>query len=120
VPTVRDALGESADVVFDCVAVQQTVRQAVAMALKAGTVVIVGVPSADVSIPLPLIQDQQVRIQGSATYLPEDYAESIELILAGKIRPQDFITGSYSLDDVADAFEASDSGQHIKVIVTAQ
>ena len=120
VDAVREALGESADVVFDCVAVQQTVGQAIAMALKAGTVVIVGVPSADVSIPLSLVQDQQVRIQGSATYLPEDYAESIELIQAGKVRPQDFITGSYSLDDVGEAFAASVSGEHIKVIVTAE
>jgi 2-desacetyl-2-hydroxyethyl bacteriochlorophyllide A dehydrogenase len=120
VDAVRKALGESADVVFDCVAVQQTVGQAVAMALKAGTVVVVGVPAADVSIPLPLIQDQQVRIQGSATYLPEDFAESIELILAEKVRSQDFITGTYSLDDVAEAFAASVSGQHIKVIVTAE
>ena len=73
VAAVREALGESADVVFDCVAVQHTVDQAVAMALKAGTVVIVGVPAADVRVPLPVIQDQQVRIQGSATYLQEDY-----------------------------------------------
>jgi 2-desacetyl-2-hydroxyethyl bacteriochlorophyllide A dehydrogenase len=120
VEAVRDALGESADVVFDCVAIQHTVGQAIAMALKAGTVVIVGVPTGDVSVPLAMIQDQQVRIQGSATYLPEDFQESIELLLAGKVRPQDFITGAYALDDVADAFAASASGQHIKVIVTAE
>ncbi|MBK5332749.1 MAG: alcohol dehydrogenase catalytic domain-containing protein [Ilumatobacteraceae bacterium] len=119
VSAVRDALGESADVVFDCVAIQKTVNQAVAMALKAGTVVIVGVPTADVSVPLPMIQDQQVRIQGSATYLPEDFQEAIALILADKVRPRDFITASYALDDVAEAFAASVSGEHIKVIVTA-
>jgi threonine dehydrogenase-like Zn-dependent dehydrogenase len=60
-----------------------------------------------------------VRIQGSATYLPEDFQEAIELLLAAKVRPRDFITGTYALDDVADAFAASASGQHIKVIVTA-
>jgi 2-desacetyl-2-hydroxyethyl bacteriochlorophyllide A dehydrogenase len=119
VEAVREALGESADVVFDCVAIQHTVSQAVAMALKAGTVVVVGVPSAEVTIPLPVIQDQQVRIQGSATYLPVDYQESIELLLADKVRPEDFITGAYSLDDVAEAFAAAASGEHIKVIVTA-
>jgi threonine dehydrogenase-like Zn-dependent dehydrogenase len=119
VSVVREALGESADVVFDCVAIQKTVTQAVAMALKAGTVVIVGVPTTDVSVPLPLIQDQQVRIQGSAPYLPDDFQESIALLLADKVRPRDFITGSYALDDVAEAFAASVSGDHIKVIVTA-
>jgi 2-desacetyl-2-hydroxyethyl bacteriochlorophyllide A dehydrogenase len=119
VEAVREALGESADVVFDCVAIQHTVSQAIAIALKAGTVVVVGVPSADVTIPLPLIQDQQVRIQGSATYLSADYEESIELLMADKVRPDDFVTGAYSLDDVAEAFAAAASGEHIKVIVTA-
>jgi threonine dehydrogenase-like Zn-dependent dehydrogenase len=119
VEEVRGALGESADVVFDCVAVQRTVGQAIAMALKAGTVVIVGVPAADVEIPLPLVQDRQVRIQGSATYLPEDYAESIDLLSRGVVRPEEFITGAYALDDVAEAFTAATSAEHVKVIVTA-
>jgi 2-desacetyl-2-hydroxyethyl bacteriochlorophyllide A dehydrogenase len=119
VEEVRGALGESADVVFDCVAVQRTVGQAIAMALKAGTVVIVGVPAADVEIPLPLVQDRQVRIQGSATYLPKDYAEAIDLLSRGVVRPEDFITGAYALDDVAEAFTAATSAEHVKVIVTA-
>ena len=48
---VREKLGESADVVFDCVAEQSTITQAVAIADKGGTVVVVGVPPGDVSIP---------------------------------------------------------------------
>jgi 2-desacetyl-2-hydroxyethyl bacteriochlorophyllide A dehydrogenase len=119
VEEVRSALGESADVVFDCVAVQPTVGQAIAMALKAGTVVVVGVPAAEVTIPLPLVQDQQVRIQGSATYLPEDYAEAVELLSRGAVRPANFITGTYALDDAAEAFSAATAAEHVKVIVTA-
>lgn len=118
VEAVRGSLGESADVVFDCVAVQATVVQAVQMALKAGTVVIVGVPASDVTVPLPVIQDQQVRIQGSATYLPEDYRESMALLLAGAVRADDFITGEFPMQDVAAAFEASSGGEHVKVVVT--
>jgi 2-desacetyl-2-hydroxyethyl bacteriochlorophyllide A dehydrogenase len=118
VDEVRGALGESADVVFDCVAVQRTVGQAIAMALKAGTVVVVGVPAADVMIPLPLVQDQQLRIQGSATYLPEDYTEAVDLLRRGVVRPEDFITGAYDMDDVAEAFSAATGGEHVKVIVT--
>ena len=71
---VRDDLGTSADVVFDCVARQQTIDQAIAIALKGGTVVVVGVPAAPVTIPLPEIQDLQVRIQGSATLHPRRHA----------------------------------------------
>ena len=118
VEAVREALGESADIVFDCVAVQPTVIQAIGMALNGGTVVIVGVPTGDVSVPLAMVQDHQVRIQGSAMYLPEDYQESMDILLAGRVQARDFITGSYPMERVAEAFAASAGGEHIKVLVT--
>lgn len=120
VAAVRAELGESADVVFDCVAAQSTMDQAIGMALNAGTVVIVGVPTRDVTIPLPLIQDRQIRIQGSATYLPDDYREAMEILAAGKVSAEDFITATYPLDEASAAFEASSGGEHVKVLVTAQ
>ena len=115
---VRNALGQSADVVFDCVAIQSSVSQAIAMADKGGTVVIVGVPAAEVTVPLPIIQDHQIRIQGSATYLPEDYTDSIALLESGAVRSADFVTATRPLEQVAEAFELSTSGHHIKVLVT--
>ncbi|MBK6874331.1 MAG: alcohol dehydrogenase catalytic domain-containing protein [Kineosporiaceae bacterium] len=117
VQQVREALGESADVVFDCVAVQPTVDQAVAMADKGGTVVIVGVPAGAVSVPLPIIQDHQIRIQGSATYLPEDYADAIRLLASGAIPVEAIVTAVHPLAEVAEAFDASVSGANIKVLV---
>lgn len=118
VEQVRAALGESADVVFDCVAVQATVDQAIAMALKAGTVVIVGVAAAPVTIPLPVIQDQQVRIQGAATYLPVDYQEAMQILASGSVQVAEMVTGTFPIEQAGAAFEASLSGEHIKVVVT--
>ena len=83
---VRGRLGGSADIVFDCVAIQSSLDQAIAMADKGGTVVVVGVPASEVTVPLPIIQDHQILIQGSATYLPEDYAESASLLSRGTVR----------------------------------
>ncbi|MFZ0158690.1 MAG: alcohol dehydrogenase catalytic domain-containing protein [Kineosporiaceae bacterium] len=117
VAQVRTALGESADVVFDCVAAQSTVNQAVAMASKGGTVVVVGVPTGEVSVPLPIVQDHQVRIQGSATYLPEDYAESIVLLQRGAIPVDDIVTTVLPMESVAEAFEQSVSGDQVKVLL---
>lgn len=116
---VRAELGESADVVFDCVAEQSTTDQALAMAMKGGTVVVVGVPPADVRVPLPLIQDAQLRVQGSATYLPADFAESMRLLGAGEVDVSRMITGKYSLEDAAAGFAAAASGRHLKVLLTA-
>jgi 2-desacetyl-2-hydroxyethyl bacteriochlorophyllide A dehydrogenase len=114
---VRDALGESADVVFDCVAEQSTMTEALAIANKGGTVVVIGVPAADVVLPLPLIQDSQVRIQGSATYLPEDFADAMALLQAGTVSAADFVTGVRPLTEAADAFRDAESGHHIKVLI---
>ncbi len=72
--------------------------QAVAMASKGGTVVIVGVPTGDVPVPLAIVQDHQIRIQGSATYLPEDYDESIRLLVDGKVDIDEIVTAA-SADD---------------------
>lgn len=119
VDAVRADLGTSADVVFDCVAIQPTVDQAIAMATKGGTVVVVGVPAAPVTVPLPEIQDLQIRIQGSATYTRQDYRESIAMLQAGTVRAEDFITAQYPLARAAEAFADASSGQQVKVLVRA-
>jgi 2-desacetyl-2-hydroxyethyl bacteriochlorophyllide A dehydrogenase len=118
VDQVRKALGGSADVVFDCVAVQSSMDQAIAMADKGGTVVVVGVPASAVTVPLPILQDHQIRIQGSATYLPEDFRESADLLRAGAVKAADFVTATRPLAQVAEAFALASSGNHVKVLVT--
>jgi 2-desacetyl-2-hydroxyethyl bacteriochlorophyllide A dehydrogenase len=115
---VRSALGGSADIVFDCVAVQSSMDQAIAMADKGGTVVVVGVPAAPVTVPLPIVQDHQIRVQGSATYLPEDFRESADLLRTGAVKAADFVTATRPLAQVAEAFELAASGKHVKVLVT--
>ncbi|WP_250006141.1 zinc-binding dehydrogenase [Actinoplanes sp. M2I2] len=116
---VRDALGESADVAFDCVAEQSTSDQAMAMVMKGGTVVVVGVPPADVTIPLPLIQDAQLRIQGSATYLPADFTEAMRLLESGAVDVSGMVTAVHPLADAATAFADASSGRHLKVLLSA-
>ncbi len=117
---IRSKLDESADVVFDCVAIQPTIDQAVQLALKGGVVMVVGVPAQPVTVPLPQIQDLQVRIQGSATYLPEDYATATEIIKAGKVRVEDIVTSRYPLSQAAAAFAASAGGEEVKVVILTE
>jgi threonine dehydrogenase-like Zn-dependent dehydrogenase len=116
---IRDDLGTSADVVFDCVSVQQTVNQAIAIALKGGTVVVIGVPAAPVTVPLPEIQDLQVRIQGSATYTGDDFRRAIAMLEADLVSPDDVVTARYPLTQVATAFDEASRGRQVKVVVLA-
>ena len=117
VTQVRSALGESADVVFDCVAAEATIAAGVAMATKGGTVAIVGVPAKDVMVPVVAVQDNQIRIQGCATYLPEDYATAIEMLQSGAVDPDVMVTSEYPLAEASAAFAASSSGAEIKVLI---
>jgi threonine dehydrogenase-like Zn-dependent dehydrogenase len=71
-----------------------------------------------VTVPLPEIQDLQVRLQGSATYLSEDFATAIEIIGAGKATAEDLITSQFPLGQAADAFRASAGGEEVKVVLT--
>lgn len=119
VDAVRDDLGESADVVFDCVAIQSTMDQAISMAIKGGTVVVVGVPSEPISLPLPEVQDLQIRIQGSATYVRADIIAAIDMLQRGVVRAADLVTAVYPLGEAAAAFDAAGSGEHVKVVVVA-
>ena len=115
---VRDELGETADVVFDCVSIQPTVASAIDMVQRGGTVVIVGVPSKPIEVPAFVLQDRQVRLQGAATYVSEDYADAIDIIAAGGVDAEHLITASFPLEQTAEAFAAAASGEHIKVLVT--
>jgi 2-desacetyl-2-hydroxyethyl bacteriochlorophyllide A dehydrogenase len=120
VERVRAELGESADVVFDCVTTEATTGQAIGMASKGGTVVVVGVPSGEVRFPLHLVQDRQIRIQGSATYLPEDVTEAIGLLVSGAVRPEDVVTSVVPITSAAQAFAQAASRGHIKVLVAVE
>lgn len=120
VEAIRADLGESADVVFDCVSVQATMDQSVALASKGGTIVVVGVAAAPVTVPLPQIQDHQMRIQGSATYLAEDYRQAMDIISSGEVQAGELVTSQYSLEEAADAFADSSGGEEVKVVLLAR
>jgi len=66
---------------------------------------------------LALLQDSQLRIQGSATYLPEDYADAMVLLRDGVVTAADFVTAVRPLSQAAAAFADAESGEHIKVLV---
>lgn len=115
---VQGYFGETADFVFDCVSVQSTLDSAFAMVGKGGTVVVVGVPQKPVTVPLPDIQDKQIRLQGAATYLAEDYAEATEIIRSGGVSADIIISNTFPLAQAAEAFAAATSGTEVKVLVT--
>jgi len=117
---MRADLRGHADVVFDCVATQWTMDQAGMLALKGGTIVVEGVPEYDVTIPLPLIQDREIRIQGTAMYTREDMLASMNLIAEKRVEAGSLVTRIFPLEAAAEAFAAADSGTEVKVHIAVE
>lgn len=115
---IKAALPHRPDVVFDCVANEGSMNQAIGLADKGGTVIVVGVPRGPVQVPLPIIQDREIRIQGSAMYVREDVLRAIQLLVDGAVDAERIVTARYPLERAAEAFEAARSGNNVKVHIT--
>lgn len=116
VASLRTQLPRRPDLVFDCVSTQATTAQAVGLAQNGGTIVVVGVPTGPVTVEWPLVQDKELRIQGTAMYTGEDVQRAIDLVSAGA-PVQRLVTAELPLDRVADAFALAEGGNEIKVHV---
>jgi threonine dehydrogenase-like Zn-dependent dehydrogenase len=66
-----------------------------------------------------MLQDSQLRIQGSATYLPDDFAEAMRLLADGAVVVDEMVTAVHPLREAARAFADAASGAHIKVLLDA-
>jgi len=115
---VRSMLGGPADVVFDCVANERSLAQAVGVLRRAGTLLVVGVPPRPALVNLPFVQDWELRVQGCAAYTEADMVTAIEIAVAGGIPTAELVSGSYGLKDVAQAFIAAGADTSGKVMVT--
>jgi S-(hydroxymethyl)mycothiol dehydrogenase len=114
--------GNGANVVVDAVGRPETFKQAFYARDLAGTAVLVGVPTPDMTIDLPLID---IFGRGGATKsswygdcLPSrDFPALIELYLQGRLPLEKFVTETIGLDDVEAAFEKMHKGEVLRSVV---
>ena len=106
VPAAIKKLTENrgADIAFECVGIEPTVRAAIAGVRKGGTVTLVGNLAKDVSVPLQQVVTRQIRLQGSCASAGE-YPECLELIASGKVNVDRFISATDSLEKGAEWFD---------------
>jgi S-(hydroxymethyl)mycothiol dehydrogenase len=117
---LTDSFG--ADVVIDAVGTPETWRQAFYARDLAGTAVLVGVPTPDMTFELPLID---VFSRGGAAKsswygdcLPSrDFPMLIDLYLQGRLNLDAFVTEKIGLGDVEQAFDKMHSGSVLRSVV---
>ncbi|WP_328291417.1 alcohol dehydrogenase catalytic domain-containing protein [Kineococcus sp. NBC_00420] len=117
VEQARMLLGGAADVVFDCVSRDSSVRQGVDLLRKGGKLMTVGVAAGATSIPLDLVQDRELDILGCLMFVREDVQEAIAMLREGVVPVADIITGTFDVEDVAAAYAASADPEQVKIVV---
>jgi len=123
VAAVRELTGGfGADVVIDAVGVPETYRQAFYARDLAGTVVLVGVPTPEMRLELPLLdvfgRGGALKSSWYGDCLPSrDFPMLIDLHLQGRLDLDAFVTETIALDGVEEAFDRMHAGDVLRSVV---
>jgi len=114
--------GFGADVVIDAVGRPATWKQAFYARDLAGTVVLVGVPTPDMTLQMPLIdffsRGGSLKSSWYGDCLPErDFPTLISLYLQGRLPLEKFVSERIGLDAIEDAFHKMHAGEVLRSVV---
>ncbi|MEV7181292.1 S-(hydroxymethyl)mycothiol dehydrogenase [Kitasatospora sp. NPDC093679] len=114
--------GNGADVVIDAVGRPETYKQAFYARDLAGTVVLVGVPTPEMQLELPLLdvfgRGGALKSSWYGDCLPSrDFPMLIDLYLQGRLDLDAFVSETVPLDGVEQAFERMHKGEVLRSVV---
>jgi len=122
VKTVRSLTeGRGADYAFEVIGLSKTIEQAYACARQGGTTVVVGAPSREAMVTLPassFLTEKVIKgsVYGSAR--PRvDMPRLIDLYMNKKLKLDELVTRTYSLDEVNEAMTALEKGEVARSVV---
>jgi S-(hydroxymethyl)mycothiol dehydrogenase len=123
VEAVRDLTdGHGADVVIDAVGRPETYKQAFYARDLAGTVVLVGVPTPELRLEMPLLDffshGGSLKSSWYGDCLPSrDFPVLVDLALQGRLDLDAFVTETIGLGDVEEAFHKIHAGEVLRSVV---
>jgi S-(hydroxymethyl)mycothiol dehydrogenase len=114
--------GFGADVVIDAVGRPETWRQAFYARDLAGTVVLVGVPTPEMKLEMPLVdffsRGGSLKSSWYGDCLPErDFPTLVDLYQQGRLPLERFVSERIKLDEVEDAFHTMHKGDVLRSVV---
>jgi S-(hydroxymethyl)mycothiol dehydrogenase len=114
--------GFGADVVIEAVGRPETYRQAFYARDLAGTVVLVGVPTPDMRLELPLLdvfgRGGSLKSSWYGDCLPSrDFPMLIDLHLGGRLPLEKFVSETIALGEVEEAFAKMERGEVLRSVV---
>ncbi|MFI1093409.1 S-(hydroxymethyl)mycothiol dehydrogenase [Streptomyces sp. NPDC020917] len=123
VEAIRELTGGfGADVVIEAVGRPETYRQAFYARDLAGTVVLVGVPTPEMTLELPLLdvfgRGGALKSSWYGDCLPSrDFPMLIDLYLQGRLDLEAFVSETIALDDIEAAFRRMQDGEVLRSVV---
>jgi L-iditol 2-dehydrogenase len=98
------------DIWFECVGSGPTINQAINLARRSTTIVMVGVvPRNQVIENMAYIQEHELTVIGCLIYNRADFAGAIDMFKEGKINKDAVITHRYNFTEAAEAFALIES-----------
>ena len=105
IPTIKEMTnGRGADIAFEAVGIEKTIKTAIHSVRRGATVTLVGNLSPTVSIPLQDVVTQQLRLQGSCAIAGE-YPAILEMIASGRINVDKIMSATAPLSEGAEWFK---------------
>jgi L-iditol 2-dehydrogenase len=120
VNTSKSSLGdEKFDVFIDACGIPSAVYAGIKSTGPAGRVLLVGLGSDDMNLPVSHIQNNEIIVTGVFRYT-NTWPTSIELIAAGKVNLDAIVSHRFGLDDVEAALNTTSDPKAMKIIVNPQ
>ena len=110
---------QKADLILECVGVEATITDAIQVARKGTTIVVVGVFGQKPQVDLGLVQDRELSLVGTLMYQKADYEQAIALVDGGKMNLDAMITHRFPFTDYPKAYQAIEesNGEYLKVMI---
>jgi S-(hydroxymethyl)glutathione dehydrogenase/alcohol dehydrogenase len=123
VAKIHELTGGGTDYSFECIGLPATVEQSYNAIAKGGTAVVVGVskPTDTVTIPTFLLPFQEKVLTGSmygGARPRVDFPRLLDLYKANRLKLDELVTATYSIDDAARAFEDLEKGVNARGVIT--
>jgi L-iditol 2-dehydrogenase len=114
---LAEQIFEGIDVVFECVGVEKSIRDAMSMVRKGGRIVVCGVFGEETTVPMVQVQDRELELIGTIMYIRRDITDAINMLAEGGLDTSHFLGAEFRLEQVQEAFQASfDTARHVKVL----
>jgi S-(hydroxymethyl)glutathione dehydrogenase/alcohol dehydrogenase len=122
VAAVRELTGGGVEYAFECIGHKTASEQCWAMLRPGGTATVIGLFRPGVKVELPgsdFITEK--RLQGSlmgSNRLTQDIPRLVDLYMQGKLKLDELITKTYTLDDINVGYQDMRDGKNIRGVIT--